>query len=628
MPLERLSPQVRRRLLVLLLVLACGIALFLWRLGSTGLVDETPPLFAASARAMAETGDWLTPRVNGLPRYDKPPLVYWLMGLGYLLPGQAQWNPLGSWAASLPSALASVVVMLALAATLLRWPQPSPLAGTKGIKGSPNPALTAFSAALAFALSPLVLIWSRVAVSDSLFTCTLALALLLFWRRYADPDGQSWWPGWLLLGLAMLTKGPVALLLLGLTLTLFAWWQAEARLLIRLWRPLPGLGISAAVALPWYGAELLVEGEPFWRSFFGYHNLQRFTSVVNHHLQPWWFFLPMLVVASLPFTPLLLQGLVQALERGRRQPASASLGAFAACWLLAVFGFFTLAATKLPSYWLPATPAAGLLIALAAQDLIAWRDPAGKGASLWRSPSRLVWLATLALTAVLCLGLVFSATWIPLIQDPEMPTLPAEMLASGLVVRAGLCFGLALGLGLALPLGLAWSRWRPAWLAAMQLALVLFGLSALEPLIDLGDRVRQRPVRQIAAEVVRLRRPGEPLAMVGTLKPSLHYYTRQVVIFEGLKPSGLVNLADRLQSEWRRGQRPSPAAIGQTVLVVIDRDTSRLPYWQPVAHRTLAQSGLYQLWRVDRLELDRQARGLQERSAVTANWRQPRPERY
>ncbi len=610
---------------MLLLVLACGIALFLWRLGSTGLVDETPPLFAASARAMAETGDWLTPRVNGLPRYDKPPLVYWLMGLGYLVPGQSLWNPLGSWAASLPSALSSVVVMLALAGTLLRWPQPSPAAGAghgNGVKGAPSPALTAFSAALAFALSPLVLIWSRVAVSDSLFTCTLTLALLLFWRRYADPEGQSWWPGWLLLGLAVLTKGPVALLLVGLTLALFAGWQGQAKLLIRLWRPLAGLGISAAVALPWYGAELLVEGEPFWRSFFGYHNLQRFTSVVNHHLQPWWFFLPMLVVASLPFTPLLLLGLAQALARGRRLTARASLGSFAACWLLVVFGFFTLAATKLPSYWLPATPAAGVLIALAAQDLIAWPDPAHPGASLWRG--RLVWLTSLALTAVLGLGLLFSAAWIPLIQDPEMPTLPAEMLASGLVVRAGLCFGLAVGLALAL----AWSRWRPAWLAAMQLALVLFGVVALEPLMGLGDRVRQLPVRQIATEVVRLRRPGEPLAMVGTLKPSLHYYTRQVVIFEGLKPFGLVNLTDRLQREWRRGQRPSAATAGNTVLVVIDRDTSRLPYWQPVAHKTLTESGLYQLWRVDRLELARQARALQEQAGVTANWQEPRPERY
>lgn len=620
MILERPSPQVRRR--VLLLVLACGIALFIWRLGSTGLVDETPPLFAASARAMAETGDWLTPRVNGLPRYDKPPLVYWLMGLGYLLPGQSLWNPLGSWAASLPSALSSVVVMLALAATLLRWPQPSPAGAQGDLGGATRSALTAFSAALAFALSPLVLIWSRVAVSDSLFTATLALSLLLFWRRYADPECQGWWPAWLLLGLAVLTKGPVALVLVGLTLALFTWWQGEPKLLMRLWRPLPGLVITAAVALPWYGAELLVEGEPFWQSFFGYHNLQRFTSVVNHHLQPWWFFGPMLVVASLPFTPLLLLGLAQALARGRRQPARASLGPFAACWLLVVFGFFTLAATKLPSYWLPATPAAGVLIALAAQDLVAWRDPARPEACLWRG--RLVGLTTLALTAVLCGGLLFSAHWIPLIQDPEMPTLPAEMLASGLVVRAGLCFGLALAVALAL----AWSRWRPTWLAAMQLPLVLFGVAALEPLIGLGDRVRQLPVRQIAAEVVRLRRPGEPLAMVGTLKPSLHYYTRQVVIFEGLRGYGLVNLADRLQREWRQGQRPSAAIAGNTVLVVMDRDTSRLAYWQPVAHTVLAHYGLYQLWRVDRLELARQAQALKDNFAVTANWQDPRPERY
>ncbi|MEY4800572.1 MAG: hypothetical protein RLZZ213_1019, partial [Cyanobacteriota bacterium] len=63
-----------RHRLVLLCTLAIGLLLFVWQLGSTGLVDETPPLFAASARAMAETGDWLIPRVNGLPRYDKPPL--------------------------------------------------------------------------------------------------------------------------------------------------------------------------------------------------------------------------------------------------------------------------------------------------------------------------------------------------------------------------------------------------------------------------------------------------------------------------------------------------------------------------------------------------------------------------
>ena len=100
----------RRHLGVLALVLGLGVLITCWRLGSTGVVDETPPLFAAAGRAMTETGDWLTPRVNGLPRFDKPPLVYWLMALGYSLPGQMVWDPLGSWSARLPSALSSVAV--------------------------------------------------------------------------------------------------------------------------------------------------------------------------------------------------------------------------------------------------------------------------------------------------------------------------------------------------------------------------------------------------------------------------------------------------------------------------------------------------------------------------------------
>ena len=106
------------RLLWLLgLTAALGALLFIWRLGSIGQVDETPALFAAAGRAMADSGDWLTPRVNGHPRFDKPVLIYWLIGGLSLLP--RSWDPLGSWAASLPSALAMVVVMLGFAT--LNW---------------------------------------------------------------------------------------------------------------------------------------------------------------------------------------------------------------------------------------------------------------------------------------------------------------------------------------------------------------------------------------------------------------------------------------------------------------------------------------------------------------------------
>ena len=73
----------KKRLITLLIVLVCGIIIFILGLGTTGLVDETPPLFAAAARAMSESGDWLTPKVNGIFRFDKPPLIYWLMGFFY-----------------------------------------------------------------------------------------------------------------------------------------------------------------------------------------------------------------------------------------------------------------------------------------------------------------------------------------------------------------------------------------------------------------------------------------------------------------------------------------------------------------------------------------------------------------
>ena len=85
--------------------------------------------------------------------------------------------------------------------------------------------------------------------------------------------------------------------------------------------------------------------------------------MVNDHLQPWWFFGPVMLVAALPFTPYLLIGLVR-VPRSRIAPEH-SLNQFAACWLLAVLLLFTTAATKLPSYWLPATPAAALLVAQA-----------------------------------------------------------------------------------------------------------------------------------------------------------------------------------------------------------------------------------------------------------------------
>ncbi len=619
--------RVRRSLgLTLLATLLLGLLLFVWRLGATGLVDETPPLFAASARAMAETGDWLIPQVNGLPRYDKPPLVYWLMGLLYALPDQARWNPLGTWAAGLPSALATVGLMLLLADTLLRWPQAD--RASMGWSGWSARPVIALAGALAFALSPLVVLWARIGVSDALFMATLSMALLLSWRCYAAP-GSRWWMPWPVLGLAVLTKGPVAVVLFGLTLLTFAWCQADGATMARRWRPWAGLALLVATALPWYGLALLREGRPFWDSFFGYHNLQRFTSVVNHHLQPWWFFVPVLVVASLPFTPLLLLGLVRALGPFRRgrwrpqpRPPEQSLAPFAACWLLTVLAFFTLAATKLPSYWLPATPAAALLIVLAGFGPPAGMPNAGTRPAASDRPLQRAWSLTLLLTGLLGLVLLAGPHWVPWIQEPEMPTLPAGILATGLVPVAGGCYLLAALLG-----GLWRHRPWPLPLLAQQLVLVVFVPLVLLPLWSVGDRLRGGPVRSMAAAVLRQARPGEPVAMVGILKPSLHYYSRQPIVYEGIQPVGPVNLADRLRRERRQGQWPSTPEQQPTVLVVIDQATAALPHWSGLQPHELERNGLYRLWRLERRALEKRAAALGS-SGLVPDWARPRPERY
>ncbi len=602
-----------KRLRALLVILSLGLAVCIWELGSTGLVDETPPLFAAASRAMSSTGDWLTPRVNGLPRFDKPPLVYWLMGLFYAIPGGDLWDPLGTWSARLPSGIASLLMMLALGDTVLCWPQKADL----------FPRRTAIAVALLFGLSPLVMLWTRTAVSDSLLCMTLGVSLLSQWRRYVSPSTYPWWPAWLFLGLAVLTKGPVAVVLSGLILALFACAQRD---FVGLWqrlRPLSGLSLAGLISLPWYFAELIIEGKPFWDSFFGYHNLQRFTSVVNSHLQPWWFFGPVMIIASLPFTPLLILGLYQTLLSFKsKQDISQStdgesLSSFATCWLIAVLIFFTFAATKLPSYWLPATPAAALLIGLTG----------AKGSEQAREKTLIFWAWTgsVFLMIVLAIALWMSPFWIPLIYDPEMPTLASELIESRLVLRGAFFLSISSFVGI-----LIGFKNRSDRLLAVQVPLIAFHLFTFLPVSRLADKLRHLPVRQAAELLLQAKQPTEPVAMVGVMKPSLHFYLNQVVFYEGRSRQALVNLDERLREDLRDGlalPELRKARGIKTVLLLIDHGTANRSYWKGFDPEEIGEFSIYKIWRINTTDLMYRARELRA-TGINPDWKLPRSERY
>ena len=118
--------------------------------------------------------------------------------------------------------------------------------------------------------------------------------------------------------------------------------------------------------------------------------------------------------------------------------------------------------------------------------------------------------------------------------------------------------------------------------------------------------------------------------MVGAMKPSVHFHTSQVILFEGRSDGALVNLADRLAHERRQGWRgyrlDAPQAFTDSS-GRIDVGTTERDHWRGLQPEQLGRFGIYRVWRVDRARLERRAQSLQ-REGVDADWRDPRPERF
>tara|TARA_B100000003_G_scaffold156608_1_gene142011 strand:+ start:1446 stop:3251 length:1806 start_codon:yes stop_codon:yes gene_type:complete len=595
----------RKRFITSLIVLVSGVIIFIFDLGKTGLVDETPPLFAAAARAMSESGDWLTPKVNGMFRFDKPPLLYWLMSFFYSLPKNEIWDSLGTLSARLPSALGSLFLMMMIGDTLFCWPQ----------KGD-RQFFTPIVASLGFALSPLIIIWSRTAVSDALLTGTLGISLLLFWRRMASKNNDQCISAWVFLGFAILTKGPVAFVLAALTIISFLFCQKNWERLICKINPKKGFLIAILISIPWYILELIKEGKPFWDSFFGYHNFQRYTSVVNNHAEPLWFFLYIMLLASLPFTPFLCHGIFETFKdffKSSRENSivSESLYTFSLCWLISVLIFFSISATKLPSYWLPAIPAAAILIS---HSFISLKN--SKKNYLY------LWIPSIFILFGISIVFFFSNSWLNLINDPEMPNLASELISSGIIFKAKLFFSFFALFAITLV-----SLKSKNIFLYLQFLLLIGQFFLMSPIRKLADTSRQLPLRNISKLISDTREGRETLAMVGIRKPSLHYYSRQIVFYEPNTKEGLINLSDRLDNDRRYNYEDQPDYDYKSLLVVIDDYSSAKLHWSNINHQKLGEFGIYNLWRIQKSDLNKYADFL-ENNGYELNWKNREVEKF
>lgn len=565
------QPKLLVGLSVVWLVVINGVA-FLWHLGSTGLVDETEPLFAEAARLMLVKGDWVTPYWNGETRFDKPALVYWLMAFCYKLLG------INEWGARLPSAFSAIALVVFLFYVLRCY-------GCTHDNRSPKQLwLGAYIGSGLLALNPQTIAWARVGVSDMLLSACIGGSLLAFFMGYVQsqqPEHQratAWYMAFYgLMGLGVLTKGPVAVVLPGLTILAFTLYFGNTG---RVWReslPLRGWLLFAVITLPWYLAITVAQGWNFINAFFGYHNVERFTAVVNRHWAPWYFYFVVVALGAFPVSVYLPQAIARLQVHRRswwlRSPRSQHLGIFALIWFLVVFGFFSIATTKLPSYVLPLMPAVAILLALL------WSDPPVKSTP---RPLLASSIGNLIILLAAAAASYWAVSWIGL--DPMAPQLKEALQASGLPV-AGMWFWLASAIAVGVCIWLRQEWW--AW-SVNTTALLLAVVMLLTPAKEIYDQQRQLPLRQLSMVVNQLRRPNEELIMIGDTKPSVVFYTQNRVKYLWAAQQVLPHLGETMRVELGR----------ESALIIATRDNLRATGLKGRNWDTLGRGGPYRLVRV------------------------------
>jgi 4-amino-4-deoxy-L-arabinose transferase-like glycosyltransferase len=498
----------------------------LWHLGDTGLVDETEPLFAEASRQIIVRNDWITPYFNEVTRFDKPILIYWLMALCFKIVGVNEWG------VRLPSALSAIALIFLTFYTLLKFGYPSPKSQENIENNSQNINLKLwFSAILSATIIPLslpIIAWSRQGVSDMLLTACMDGALLAFFQGYAQETPiikKRWyWTFYILISLAILTKGPVGIVLPAIIITAFLFYLGNFRTVLAEMQLIQGLVIMAIATLPWYILVTIKNGSEFINSFFGYHNIERFTEVVNHHSAPEYFYFLVVLLGFLPWSMYLPFSMIrlQFWQRKNWQntPRETQLGLFSVCWFLAVFIFFTIAVTKLPSYMLPLMPAAAILVGLCFSnylDLNHLTNPQiikDKGLLI----SSLFNLLFAILLAITCFSLNKIIGY-----DPAVPNLQELLQISQLPMIGGIIWSI---IAMGILFLIIKNHWQWLWTVNL-IGFLAFIIFWLNPVYFLIDETRQLPLREIAKTVQNLPENNTELVMIGFKKPTIVFYSHR-----------------------------------------------------------------------------------------------------
>jgi len=397
---------------LIILFFTCGLVFFV-NLGASRLFDEDEPKNAECGREMYERGDWMVPTYNYDLRTDKPIMLYWLMLSSFHFLGVSEFS------ARLPSACMATMTVFCVYAMGLRlfnqrvgfWSAvilaSSLMYVTVGRISTPDSTLIGFItlSLLVYVYSVPASVWKGTNTVRPFRTDKPSKPVPEFFP--SQPPASNWPGGFLpgsragfvvlyfFMGLAVLTKGPVGFLLpcavIGLFLLClgkcpplprqFSWrnpflaanetvsfvaaFFSPSRFLVSLWamRPFTLVFVVCAVALPWYLSVGIATEGAWLQGFLGGHNLGRFSSAMEGHSGPIFYYVIAILMGFFPWSVFLPIALYQAIfHRDNFRQEHRTL-TFLLCWIGVYFVFFSIAQTKLPNYILPCYPPLALLTA-------------------------------------------------------------------------------------------------------------------------------------------------------------------------------------------------------------------------------------------------------------------------
>jgi 4-amino-4-deoxy-L-arabinose transferase-like glycosyltransferase len=495
----------RAALLGGLLLVVLTAPIFLYRLGRPGLGDPDEGRNAEVAREMLETGDWVTPRINGARYLDKPPAFFWILAVSYRLFG------VNEFAARLPSVLAALSGI-----ALVFWFARRHFGPAAG-----------WLAGAVLALSPLYMVFGRIVIFDmALCVCMTGSVLAAFEAmegegRLARVAGAAFFAA---AGVGTIVKGPVALAVPFLVALAWALLTRRPRRLGRLgW--MSGLLIYAAIVAPWLW--LASARNPGYLEYATIgENLDRMTSNRFQTSRPFWFYLKIILPGLFPWIVFCLAAAARRV-RGLRQRLAAALNeagaegrgsraaVYCAVWLAVLLLFFSAISSKRPSYMLPcAVPVALLSGALWASALAGRRQEARDDMA-----AGAVWVAVICGLAAVAVAAAGPGGQVRGISGGQYD----RLLSRGLLFGLSAC-GLLASAALLMT---AWRGRRPL-LAFVSSALVI---AVMVPLAraGIGYIESDRSSRPVSTFLAGRLRPGDRLICFDQYRPGLNFYLRRPI---------------------------------------------------------------------------------------------------